>query len=115
MKGLLQRVFKLGKLTAPPIDYEESKSLVQSRDPADRKRVAADQQVKPEVLYFLANDPDPGVRMAVARNQATPVQADVILAREAQETVRADLAAKIARFAPDLKPDETDKLKAMTY
>ena len=115
MKGLLQRVFKLGKLTAPPIDYEESKSLVQSRDPVDRKRVAADQQVKPEVLYFLANDPDPGVRMAVARNQATPVQADVILARDVQETVRADLAAKIARFAPDLKPDETDKLKAMTY
>ena len=115
MKGLLQRVFKLGKQTAPPIDYEESKTLVQSRDPAERKRVAADQQVKPEVLYFLANDPDPSVRMAVARNQATPVQADVILARDAQETVRADLAAKIASFAPDLKPDETDKLKAMTY
>lgn len=115
MMGLLQRVFSLGKSTAPPIDYEESKALVQSRDPADRKRVAADQQVKPEILYFLANDQDAGVRQAVARNQATPVQADVILSRDRQETVRADLAAKIASFAPDLKPDETDKLKAMTY
>jgi hypothetical protein len=115
MKGLLQRVFNLGKQAAPPIDYEESKALVQSRDPADRKRVAADQQVKPEILYFLANDPDASVRTAVARNQATPVQADVILARDPQEAVRADLAAKISRFAPDLRPDETDKLKAMTY
>jgi uncharacterized protein (DUF2336 family) len=113
--GLLQRVFKLGKQTTPPIDYEESKLLVQSQDPAERRRVAADQQVKPEVLYFLANDPDASVRTAVARNQATPVQADVILARDKQESVRADLAAKIARFAPDLRPDETDKLKAMTY
>ncbi|MEI9983385.1 MAG: hypothetical protein WDN69_09395 [Aliidongia sp.] len=76
---------------------------------------AENQHVKPEVPYFLAADPDPGVRTAIARNQATPVQADVILARDAQETVRADLAAKIARFAPDLRPDETDRLKAMTY
>jgi uncharacterized protein (DUF2336 family) len=115
MKGLLQRVFKLGRQAAPPIGYEESKALVQSQDPADRRRVAADQQVRPEVLYFLANDPDPGVRLAVARNQATPVQADVILAQDAQEAVRADLAAKISCFAPGLGPDETDKLKAMTY
>jgi uncharacterized protein (DUF2336 family) len=115
MKGLLQRVFNLGKLAEPTIDYEESKRLVQSPDPADRRRVAANQGVKPEVLYFLANDPDATVRLAIARNQATPVQADVILAQDAQETVRTDLAAKISRFAPGLRPDETDRLKAMTY
>src|SRR5579859_4404105 len=115
MKGLLQRVFKIGKRVAPAIGYEESKRLVQSRDPADRRRVAENQHVKPEVLYFLATDPDPDVRLAIARNQATPIQADVLLSRDSEETVRADLAAKIARFAPDLRPDETDKLKAMTY
>jgi uncharacterized protein (DUF2336 family) len=115
MKGLLQRVFNRGKLAEPPIEYEESKRLVQSADPADRRRVAANQGAKPEVLYFLANDPDTTVRLAIARNQATPVQADVLLAGDSQEMVRADLAAKISRFAPGLRPDETDRLKAMTY
>ena len=115
MKGLLQRVFSLGKLVAPLIGYEESKTLVQSRNVSDRRKVAENQRVKPEFLYYLANDPDPVVRVAVARNQATPVQADLILARDVQEAVRADLAAKISKFAPDLKPDETDKLKSMTY
>jgi uncharacterized protein (DUF2336 family) len=115
MKGLLQRVFNLGKTGGTTLDYEESKRLVQSPDPGERRRVATDQSVKPEILYFLANDADTGVRSAIARNQATPVQADIILAGDSQEAVRADLAAKIARFAPDLRPDETDRLKAMTY
>jgi len=115
MKGLLQRVFNIGKLVAPVIGYEESKQLVQSRAPSDRRKVAENHHAQPEILYFLANDPDAGVRVAIARNQATPIQADLILAGDAQEIVRADLAAKIARFAPDLRPDETDKLKAMTY
>jgi uncharacterized protein (DUF2336 family) len=115
MKGLLQRVFKIGKLVAPIIEYEESKQLAQSRNPSDRRKVAENQLVKPELLYFLATDPDTGVRTAIARNQATPIQADLVLTSDAEEAVRADLAAKIARFAPDLRPDESDKLKAMTY
>ncbi|MGB8839928.1 MAG: DUF2336 domain-containing protein [Aliidongia sp.] len=115
MKGLIQRVFSIGKLVSPIIGYEESKQLVQSRNPADRRKVAENQQVKPEVLYFLATDPDVGVRGAIARNQATPIQADLVLADDSDEAVRADLAGKIARFAPDLRPDESDRLKAMTY
>ncbi|HVJ52775.1 MAG TPA: DUF2336 domain-containing protein [Aliidongia sp.] len=115
MMGLLQRVFKLGKSAAPVLDYEESKQLVQSRNPADRRRVASNQHVKPEILYFLANDPEPSVRVAVAANQASPVQADLILANDRDEGVRADLALKIASLAPELGPSETDRLKAMTY
>src|ERR1700735_2206186 len=115
MKGLLQRVFNIGKLVAPIIEYEESKQLAQSRNPSDRRKVAENHLVKPELLYFLATDPDTGVRTAIARNQATPIQADLVLTSDAEEAVRADLAAKIARFAPDLRPDESDKLKAMTY
>jgi uncharacterized protein (DUF2336 family) len=115
MKGLLQRVFNIGKLVAPIIEYEESKQLAQSRNPSDRRKVAENHLVKPEILYFLATDPDTGVRTAIARNQATPIQADLVLTSDAEEAVRADLAAKIARFAPDLRPDESDKLKAMTY
>jgi uncharacterized protein (DUF2336 family) len=115
MRGLIQRVFSIGKLVSPIIGYDESKQLVQSRNPSDRRRVAENHHVKPEILYFLATDSDVGVRSAIARNQATPIQADVVLARDSDEAVRAELATKIARFAPDLRPDESDKLKAMTY
>jgi uncharacterized protein (DUF2336 family) len=115
MIGLLQRVFKLGKTPSPVIGYEEAKQLVQSRNMADRRKVAENQLVRPEILYFLATDPEPMVRVAVAGNQATPVQADLVLAKDSDERVRADLAVKIAGLASELGPNETDKLKSMTY
>ncbi|MBV8651458.1 MAG: hypothetical protein JO255_08325, partial [Alphaproteobacteria bacterium] len=80
MIGLLQRV--LGKSKAKPIPYDESKRLSASGNAAERRRVAEHDGVRPELLYYLANDPDPTVRAAVAANQATPVQADLILARD---------------------------------
>ncbi len=115
MIGLLQRVFKIGKTPTPVIDYEDAKQLVQSAHSADRRRVAVNHHVRPEFLYFLATDPDKSVRVAVAANEATPVQADLVLAKDGDEQVRADLALKIASLAPELGPSETDRLKAMTY
>jgi uncharacterized protein (DUF2336 family) len=115
MMGLLQRVLGIGKPAAPVIAYEDAKALIQSPDPSDRLKVAENPGVRPEILYYLAADPAPSVRLAIARNEATPLQADRLLADDSEEAVRADLAAKITRFAPDLRPDETDKLKSMTY
>jgi uncharacterized protein (DUF2336 family) len=114
MKGLLQRIFQIAA-GSPAIDYEESKRLIQSRNPADRRLVAGNLQVKPEVLYFLATDPDPTVRTAVASNEATPVQADLILAQDQNEAVRADLARKISRLAPTLTQRQSDRVKEITY
>ena len=114
MKGLLQRIFHIGA-GAPKLDYEESKRLIQSRNPADRRLVAGNLQVQPEVLYFLATDPDHTVRTAVAGNEATPVQADLILAKDQHEAVRADLARKIARLAPSLTQRQSDRVKELTY
>jgi uncharacterized protein (DUF2336 family) len=113
MIGLLQRVF--GKSRAKPIAYDESKRLSASTDPAERRRVATHDGVRPELLYFLANDPDPSVRAAVAANQATPVQADLLLARDRDDAVRQDLARKIARLAPGLTAQEQDRLRRSTY
>ncbi len=113
MIGLLQRV--LGKSKAKPIPYDESKRLSASGNPAERRRVAEHDGVRPELLYFLANDPDPTVRAAVAANQATPVQADLILARDRNDAVRQDLARKISRLAPGLSAQEHDRLRRATY
>lgn len=112
MIGLLQRVF--GK-NAKPISYEESKRLSASGDSAERRLVAGHDGVRPELLYFLANDPDPTVRAAVAANQATPVQADLLLARDRDKAVRQDLARKISRLAPGLSAQEQDRLRRLTY
>jgi uncharacterized protein (DUF2336 family) len=113
MIGLLQRVF--GKSKAKPIPYEESKRLSASGNPAERRRVAEHDGVRPELLYFLANDPDPTVRAAVAANEATPVQADLLLARDRDGAVRQDLARKISRLAPGLTAQEHDRLRRATY
>ncbi|HWK47167.1 MAG TPA: DUF2336 domain-containing protein [Stellaceae bacterium] len=113
MIGLLQRVLRGG--WSAPVDYEESKRLAASRDPADRRDIAERTGARPEVLYYLASDPDPSVRIAVASNEASPVQADLILAADADEAVRRDLARKIGELAPGLTAGETDRLRRLTY
>ena len=97
------------------LDYDRSKELLQSQLPKDRLKVATSHDAKPEALYFLASDPEPKVRRAVAGNDKTPVHAHLILARDSDDNVRMDLAAKIARLAPTVNEHDGDKLKQLTY
>ncbi len=113
MIGFLQRVF--GKSAAAPIPYEESKRLSQSGRVKERLRAATHTELRPELLYFLAQDGDPTVRAAIAANPATPVQADLVLAHDGDDAVRQDLAHKIALLAPGLTAQEHDRLRRMTY
>jgi uncharacterized protein (DUF2336 family) len=113
MMGFLQRVFRKG--SGAPIPYEESKRLSQSGSVRERRRAASHTELRPEVLYFLAQDGDPTVRAAVATNAATPVQADMLLARDGSDEVRQDLARKIALLAPGLTAQEQDRLRRLTY
>ncbi|MDB5405638.1 MAG: uncharacterized protein JWL84_550 [Rhodospirillales bacterium] len=113
MMRFLQRALR--KQRVAPIAYDDAKRLSQSGNPAERRRVATHGGARPEVLYYLAVDPDPTVRAAVAANDATPVQADLLLARDRDEAVRQDLARKIGRLAPGLNADEQDRLRRMTY
>ena len=89
MMELLQRVFRA---SGKAIDYETQKTLAASRQPDDRRRLAQSTSARPEVLYYLAADADRAVRQAVAGNEATPVQADLLLARDRELAVRVDLA-----------------------
>lgn len=114
MMELLQRVFRT-RSDSKPIDYETSKQLAASAAAADRRSVAGNHTVRPEVLYYLAADAHPGVRAAVAGNEATPVQADLLLARDRDDAVRLDLANKIARLAPGLSQEAHERLRKMTH
>lgn len=110
LKGLLDK-FRKGKTLA----YEEAKQLAQDEDVAVRQEVAEHPTAQPEILYFLATDKVAAVRAAIASNNATPRQADVMLCEDADEAVRSELAAKISKLAPGLSANEVDKIRRMTY
>ncbi|MGD1879994.1 MAG: DUF2336 domain-containing protein [Kiloniellaceae bacterium] len=92
-------VLGIGRKKLPDsLSYEESKALAQTGSDKTRADLAQRGDLRPEVLYFLAEDPSPSVRRHIAANAQTPRHADLILARDTDEAVRAELAAKVARL-----------------
>ncbi len=93
-----------------PISYQESKRLLDHQDAAVRADLASRPDVRPEILYYLAEDPSPEVRRRIAVNLRTPAKANLLLTQDSDEVVRCQLAAKVARLVPQL--DEQDKEQA---
>ena len=91
----------------PPITYDQEKDLAKDDDVELRADLASREDARPEILYFLAEDKSVKVRRQVARNTATPRQADKILARDVDDEVRMDLARKIGRLIPGLSQRES--------
>ncbi|WP_114392358.1 DUF2336 domain-containing protein [Oleisolibacter albus] len=96
------------------LDYDTAKRLAVSADPGERRRVAGSAATRPELLYFLANDRSAEVRREIARNRATPRQADLLLVKDPDEEVRGSLAAKIAALAPTLAAAQLGQIERMT-
>jgi len=94
--------------TQSDADYESAKRLLQDPDVFVRTNLARRTDVRPEILYYLTEDIDPTVRAAVADNAASPFHANLKLARDGSEDVRAGLAGKVQRLLPDLPPGEQD-------
>ena len=88
----------------PP--YEKAREIAGKGSAGARLKLAAHEEMEPEILYFLAVDDDESVRVEVAENAGTPLQADIILAGDDAEEVRCELARKIGRMVPGLGPDE---------
>jgi len=91
--------------------YEEAKRLARDPKLKVRQDLAARTDVRPEILYYLAEDAAPEVRRVIAANQATPHQADELLLRDKDEAVRAELAHKVARLLPGLPADAQDQAR----
>lgn len=102
------------KLIPQDITYEQAKSFAKHADRDIRSELAARTDVKPEILYFMTEDEDTQVRRAVASNEATPRQADLVLARDKDDEVRCDLALKIGRLIPGLSKSASERLQDMT-
>jgi uncharacterized protein (DUF2336 family) len=93
--------------------YDEAKRLAASGNAAERKALAGHEDLEPELLYFLAGDKDKGVRVEIAKNEGTPLQADKLLAVDPEEEVRSELAYKIGRLIPTLTDEENSRLTEM--
>lgn len=91
--------------------YEEAKRLARDPDIAVRRSLAARQDLRPEILYYLAEDQAAEIRRVIAGNEATPYQADELLARDRDEAVRTELAQKVARLLPGLSADARDQAR----
>ena len=97
----------------PKPPYEASKQIAAKGTVEERKTLAAHEDLEPEILYYFATDKSPVVRRQVARNTGTPLQADLILAKDQNEIVRSELARKIGRLVPQLTEYENERVTAM--
>jgi len=110
-KGAKKR--KPGQKKKP--SYEEAKRVAAKGDAKARAELASHEDLEPEFLYFFASDEDADVRRAVAKNDGSPLQADLILAKDVDDKVRAELAFKIGRLVPTLTENESQQLADMTF
>ena len=97
------------------IEYGEAKKLASHKDVKVRLKLAQREDLAPEILYFLTNDPSPKVRLAIAKNISSPRQADLLLCKDSDDGVRTGLAGKIDALIPDLSKDEMDAVKQVTH
>lgn len=100
---------------ASSLSYAEAKKLARVEDPGARIELAGRTDLRPEILYFLAEDESPDVRREIARNSDTPRQADKLLATDVDDEVRCELAQKIGRLIPGLSDKESSKLQDLTF
>jgi uncharacterized protein (DUF2336 family) len=111
---MLKLFGRKGGSPAGAMTYEEQRELVQAPEPSQRAELAGRGDVRPEMLYYLAADPSPEVRRALAQNPATPAQADLLLAQDEDDGVRCELARKIGRLIPDLDEAGRARMREMT-
>jgi uncharacterized protein (DUF2336 family) len=93
--------------------YEKAREIAAQGSDEERRKLAEHEDLEPEILYYFATDKSADVRKAVAVNRGTPLQADRILADDADEGVRIELAHKIGRLIPELDPNENARLAEM--
>lgn len=96
------------------LDYAHAKQMAAAAELTTRLDVARRADMRPEILYFLAEDRAPEVRQAIAGNAATPRQADLLLASDADLRVRQALADKIVSLVPNLSAADRDAAHDLT-
>lgn len=100
--------------TASEITYDDQKRVARDGSHDERRGLAGREDVRPEILYYLAGDPDPGVRRQIAQNDQTPRHADLMLAQDDDDRVRSDVAGKIATSSVEMDAGEMTNVYKVT-
>ena len=96
------------------VAYQDQKRLAHDGSSTDRRDLAARSDVRPEILYYLASDPDTEVRRKIASNHKSPRHADLLLASDDKPEVRTDVAGKIAEITIELAGGQKDNIYHLT-
>lgn len=98
------------KKTFDKYRYENAKKKLQSSNATERKNIAKNSKTPPEILFYLAVDPDVEVRKELTENSETPIHAAKILANDPETAVRENLAKRLDRILPDMNNTEKTKV-----
>lgn len=94
--------------------YHDQKRLAHDGNSKERRELAERSDIRPEILYYLASDPDTEVRRKIARNHRAPSHADLLLASDDKPEVRTDVAGKIAEITIGLAGGQKDNIYHLT-
>lgn len=94
--------------------YRDQKRIAHDGSSEERRELAGRGDVRPEILYYLASDPDTEVRRNIARNPHAPRHADLLLAKDENSEVRVDVAGKIAEITAAIAGGKQDNVYRMT-
>lgn len=101
MKSFFQK-FKFKKQA---ISSRDEKLIAQTGSVSQRLKLAKNEQTSPEILYYLAeHDGEVKVRQAVVKNNAIPIHASGVLARDTDIGVRELLLARLTKLLPKTTP-----------
>lgn len=113
LKSFLKRVIGGGVLPRR-LSYDQALKALESHSDDLNRELALREDAEPEMLYYLAENAAPDIRACVAANPQTPFQANLLLAQDADDDVRMELAKKINRLLPGLAPQEAVKVREQT-
>lgn len=109
------RLIHLLGLPGQKITYEQARDLLDHPEVEVRRALAERADLEPEILFFLARDPDTIVRRSIAANTSTPEKASLLLAADDDGDVRSDLAERVGRLLPGLTGAQQEKAERTVH
>ncbi len=108
MFEFIKSLFKKDEKT----QYEREKRIASSDNLSKKRKLAADPDAHPEILFYMTADKDVETRRSVASNMRTPVQASDVLVKDKDTDVRMLLAKRLVKLLPELAEDVHGQLYA---
>jgi Uncharacterised protein conserved in bacteria (DUF2336) len=85
--------------------------ILERRDMMEWRWLASHADTPKEALYYMTEHGDADVREIIAANPNAPYQAHLVLIEDPHAEVRAELAMKIGRLAPQLVPGQRTRIR----